>query len=86
VKQFTSSTYYFQGNGQAKSTGKNLINILRKIIYDKPRQWHTLLTNALWEYQNTTKYSIGHTLFQILYGEKTIIPVELELTSLRLEL
>jgi len=38
VKHFTSSTYYPQGNGQAKSTNKNLVKILNKIINNKLRQ------------------------------------------------
>jgi len=47
VQHFTSFTYYMQGNAQAESTNKNLIKIMKRIIYDKPRQWHTLLTYAL---------------------------------------
>jgi hypothetical protein len=36
VKHFTSSTYYLEGNGQVESTNKNLVNILRNIVDDKP--------------------------------------------------
>jgi transposase InsO family protein len=86
VKHFTSSTYYPQGNGQVESTNKNLVKILKKIIDDKPRQWHTLLTYALWTDRTTTKYSTSHTPFQLLYGQEAIIPIELELTSLQLTL
>jgi hypothetical protein len=86
VNHFTSSTYYPQGNGKVESTNKNLVKILKKIINDKPHQWHTLLTYALWVDQTTTKTSTGHTPFQLLYGQEAIIPVELELTSLRLAL
>jgi hypothetical protein len=86
VKHFTSSTYYPQGNGQVESTNKNMVKILKKIINDKPRQWHTLLTYALWADRTTTKTSTGHTPFQLLYGQEAIMPVELELTSLRLAL
>jgi transposase InsO family protein len=42
-KHFTSSTYYPQVNKQAKSTNKNLVRIIKRLIEDKPRQWHTLL-------------------------------------------
>jgi transposase InsO family protein len=84
VKHFTSSTYYPQGNGKVESTNKNLIKILKKIINDKPHQWHTLLIYALWEDRTTTKTSIGHTPFQLLYGQEVVMPVELELNSLRL--
>jgi hypothetical protein len=63
VKHFTSSTYYPQGNGQAESTNKNLVRIIKRLIEDKPHQWHTLLTYALWEDQTTTKVSTGCTPF-----------------------
>jgi hypothetical protein len=85
VKHFTSSTYYPQGNGQVESTNKNLVKILKNIISDKPLQWHTLLTYALWEDRTTTKTNIGHTPFQLLYGQKVVMHVELELTSLILD-
>jgi hypothetical protein len=38
VKHFTSSTYYPQGNGQAESTNKNMVRIIKRLIEDKPRQ------------------------------------------------
>jgi hypothetical protein len=84
VKHFTSSTYYPQGNGQAESTNKNLVKILKRIIDDKPHQWHTLLTYALWDDHTTTKNNTGHTPFSLLYGQEVVMPVELQLTSLRL--
>jgi hypothetical protein len=66
VKNFTLSSYYTQGNGQAESTNKNLVRIVQRLIKDKPRQWHTLLTYALWEDRTTTKVSIGFTPFHLV--------------------
>jgi hypothetical protein len=86
VKHFTSSTYYPQGNGQVESTNKNLVRIFKRLIDDKPHQWHSLLTYTLWEDRTTTKVSIGCTPFQLVYGQDTILPTELELSSLRLML
>jgi hypothetical protein len=86
VKHFTSSTYYPQGNGQAESMNKNLVKILKRIINEKPHQWHTLLTYALWVDCTAMKTSTCHIPFQLLYGQDIIMPVELELTSLRLAL
>jgi hypothetical protein len=73
VKHFNSSAYYPQGNGQSESTNKNLVRIVTKIIEDKPRQWHTLLTYALWVDHTTTKESIGCTPFQLVYGQEAIL-------------
>jgi hypothetical protein len=63
-----------------------MVRILKRIIEDKPCQWHTLLTYALWEDHTTTKASTGFTPFQIIYGQEVIVPIELELSSLRLML
>jgi transposase InsO family protein len=37
VKHFSSSTYYPRGNGQAESTNKKLVRIVKRLIEDKPR-------------------------------------------------
>jgi transposase InsO family protein len=73
-KHFTSSTYYPQGNRQAESTNKNLVRIIKRLIEDKPHQWHTLLTYTLWEDQTTTKVSTGCTPFHLFYGQEAILP------------
>jgi hypothetical protein len=86
VKHFTSSAYYPQGNGKDESTNKNMVRIVKRLIEDKPRQWHTLLTYALWLDRTTAKVSIGCTPFQLVYGQEALLPIELELSSLRLML
>jgi hypothetical protein len=86
IKHFTSSAYYPQGNGQAESMNKNLVRISKRLIEDKPRQWHTLLTYALWADHTTTKVSTSCTPFQLVYGKEAIWPTDLELSSLRMML
>jgi transposase InsO family protein len=86
IKHFKSSSYYPQGNGQAKSTNKNLVIIIKRIIEYKPHHWHTLLIYSLWEDHTTTKVITGCTPFQLVYGQEAIPPTELELCSLRLML
>jgi hypothetical protein len=67
-KNFTSSSYYPQGNGQAESTNNNMVRIIKRLIEDKPHQWHTPLTYALWEDRTTTKVSTDCTPFHLVYG------------------
>jgi transposase InsO family protein len=86
VKYINSSSYYPQGNGKVDSTNKNLVRIIKRLIEDKPRQWHTLLTYALWADHTTTKVSTGFIPFHLVYGQESILPTELELSSLRLML
>jgi transposase InsO family protein len=86
VKNFTSSAYYPEGNGQAESTNKNLVRIVKRLIEDKPRRCHTLLTYAIWTGRTTANVSTGSTPFQLVYGQESILPIEMKLSSLRLML
>jgi hypothetical protein len=52
-----------------------------RIIEDNPRQWHSLLTYALWEDHTTTKASTGCTPFQLAYAQEAILPTEMEISS-----
>jgi hypothetical protein len=86
VKRFTSSDYYPQGNRQVESTNKNIVRIVKRLIEEKPHQWHTLLTYALWEDRTISKVRTCYTPFQLVYGQESLFPTELELSSLRLML
>jgi hypothetical protein len=63
-----------------------MVRIVKMLIEDKPCQWHTLLTYALWEDRTTAKVSTGCTPFQLVYGQEALFPTELKLSSLRLML
>ncbi|KAH9307037.1 hypothetical protein KI387_011441, partial [Taxus chinensis] len=52
-----SSDYYPQGNGQAESTNKNLVTIIRKLVNESQRNWHKKLYDALWADRITPKKS-----------------------------
>jgi hypothetical protein len=43
IKMLNSSPYYAQANGQAESTNKVLIKLVKKKIEDHPRRWHEVL-------------------------------------------
>jgi transposase InsO family protein len=47
VKLLSSSLYYAQANGQAKSSNNTLIKLIKK-IEKNPKMWHKVLSEALW--------------------------------------
>ncbi|XP_050211728.1 uncharacterized protein LOC126661889 [Mercurialis annua] len=47
-KLIRSTPYYAQANGQAEATNKAIKGIIQKMIEDNPKQWHHLLTEAVW--------------------------------------
>jgi hypothetical protein len=61
-----------------------MVRIIKRLVEDKPRQWHTLLTYSLWADHTTMKVSTSCTPFQLVYGQEAILPIELESSSLRL--
>jgi hypothetical protein len=76
------SNYYPKGNGLSKSMNKTLVNILKKTVNGNWRIWHLKLTKALWESRTTLKYSIGMTLYLLVYGKEEKIPINLDLNTL----
>jgi transposase InsO family protein len=54
IKLLNSSPYYAQANGQAESSNRTLINLIKKKISDNPKHWHKILSEAygLIEYLN----------------------------------
>ena len=43
-----STAYYPQGNGLAESLNKSLVNIIKKLLEENKKSWHTKLVHALW--------------------------------------
>ena len=84
VKLHYSADYYPQGNGLAESTNKNLIRILKKIVIENQRSWHTVLPNALWEDRVTPKNSLGVSPYTLVYGKEAILPPNILLPSSQL--
>jgi transposase InsO family protein len=51
IKLLKSSPYYAQANGQAESSNKTLIKLIKKKIKENPRRWHEVLSKALWAHR-----------------------------------
>jgi hypothetical protein len=47
IRLLNSSPYYAQANGQAKSSNKTVIKLIKKKIEDNQRRWHEVLSEAL---------------------------------------
>jgi hypothetical protein len=51
IKLLNSSPYYAQANGQAEAANKSIIKLIKRKIDENPKQWHTILIEALWAYR-----------------------------------
>lgn len=86
IQHSFSMPYYPQGNGQAEATNKTIISILKKIVTKNHRDWHEHLLYALWAYHTSIRMPMGATPFSLVYGVEAIMPLELEISSLRVQL
>lgn len=59
------------------------MNILRKTVAYNQRDWDKKLYSALWAYNATYKTSTNHTPYFLVYGQECVLPIEIELPSLR---
>ena len=72
-----TTSYYPQSNGFAKSSNKILVRIIKKLLKDNKKAWHTKLKFALWANMVSTKRSIGTSPFQLVYGTNVVFPAYL---------
>jgi ribonuclease HI len=83
IKMLNSSPYYAQANGQAESSNKTLIKLIKKKIEDHPRRWHEVLSEALWAHRISRHGATKVTPYELVYGQEAVLPVEVNLAALR---
>ncbi|XP_015970792.1 uncharacterized protein LOC107494250 [Arachis duranensis] len=77
----TSTPYYAQANRQVEAA--KLIGLIKKHIGSKPRTWHKTLSQVLWVYRNSPRGSIGTSPYKLVYGHDAVLPLEINLNTLR---
>ncbi|RVW23184.1 Transposon Ty3-I Gag-Pol polyprotein [Vitis vinifera] len=85
VHHHRSSAYRSQTNGAVEAANKNIKRISRKMV-ETSRDWLEKLPFALWAYHTSFRTSIGATPYSLVYGMEAVLPVEIEIGSLRVAL
>ncbi|XP_020421336.1 uncharacterized protein LOC109949656 [Prunus persica] len=83
-KLLQSIPYYAQANGQAESSNKVIINIIRKMLEKNPKKWHEKLLETLRAYRTLKREATGMTPYALSYGHDAILPMEIAVQSLRI--
>ncbi|XP_050211527.1 uncharacterized protein LOC126661708 [Mercurialis annua] len=83
IKMLHSTPYYAQANGQAEATNKAIKLIVQKMIEENPRQWHVLLSEAVWANRTSQKSATGTSPFRLVYRYDATLPMELTVMSTR---
>ena len=74
---------YPQGNGQAETVNKVIVNGLKKRLDDAKGKWMEELPHVLWTYRTMPNKSTEETPFSMTYEAKAIIPLETGFLTLR---
>lgn len=84
IQHAFSASYNPTANGQAEAFNKVLCNILKKMVSGNKRDWHERLPEALWAYRTTVRTATGCTPYNLIYGSEAVLPLEIQLPSLRI--
>jgi hypothetical protein len=60
-----------------------LINLIKKKISDNPKNWHKILSEALWAHRISKHRATKVSPFELVYGQKAVLPVEISLNAVR---
>ena len=66
-------------------TNKNLVNIMKKLLDEKGRDWHKELYEAVWADRTSSKRAIRMSPFELMYGVEAQLSLPLELATLNLQ-
>ncbi|XP_052880466.1 uncharacterized protein LOC128286792 [Gossypium arboreum] len=69
-------------NGAVEVANKNIKNIVGKMT-ETYKDWHEKLPFALYAYRTSIRTSTGATPFSLVYGMEVVLPIEVEIPSLR---
>ena len=85
IQHHRSSTYRPQTNAAVEATNKNIKRILCKMI-GTSQDWSEKQHFALWTYRTSFRTSTGATPYSLVFDMETVLPVEIEMGSLRVAL
>ncbi|XP_015072571.1 uncharacterized protein LOC107016691 [Solanum pennellii] len=83
ITHCNSTAYHPQMNGFVEDGNKNIKRILRKMI-ENYKCWHEYFPYDLLGYRTTTQTSTGATPYLLVYETEAVIPVEVQIPSLRI--
>ena len=81
-----STAYNPAVNGLAEAFNKTIIKLLKKFVSSNKRDWDEKLNECLWAYRTTVRTPTGNTPFSLVYGCEAVIPLEIQMPSLRVAL
>ena len=69
-------------NEDVEAANKNIKRIIQKMTVTY-KDWHEMLPFALHGYRTSVRTLIGATPFSLIYGMEVVLPIEVEIPSMR---
>jgi transposase InsO family protein len=82
IAHHNSFPYRPKMNGVVEAANKNIKKIIQKMVV-KHKDWHEMLPFSLHGYRTSIRTSTWETPFSLVYGMEAVLPVEVEIPSLR---
>ena len=86
IKNLCLTPRYPYSNDQAEASNKTLLSALKKRLHSAKRKWVDELPGVLWAYRTTNRKPTGVSSFALTYGMEVIIPIEIEMPTVRTEI
>jgi hypothetical protein len=61
-----------------------LIKLIKNKVEENPRRWHEVLSKALWAHRISRHGATKVSPFELVYGQETVLPVEINVDTYRL--
>ena len=82
IQHHNSVPYHPKMNRAIEATNKNIKKIIEKTI-DTYKDWHKKLPFVLHAYRTSVQTSTRATLLSLVYGMEDVLPIEVEISSLK---
>ncbi|RDX92395.1 hypothetical protein CR513_25482, partial [Mucuna pruriens] len=82
IHHHNSTVYRPKMNRAVEATNKNIKKIVQKMVVTY-KDWHEMLPYVLHGYRTSVRTSMRETPYSLVYGTEAILPVEVEIPSLR---
>ena len=83
IQHHNSAPYHPKMNGAVEAANKNVKKILSKMT-ETYKDWHEHFPYALCAYRTSVRTSVGATPYSLVYGMELVLPIEVEIPSLRI--
>ncbi|MCO5566459.1 hypothetical protein L7F22_020137 [Adiantum nelumboides] len=84
IERRHSTPYYPHCNGLVEKVNGMICKIITKQVVSKPKDWDKHLSAALWAYRTSFRTSLGYTPYHLVFGKEAILPIEVQLASLKI--